>query len=79
VVIVEANNEDAATAATGGNGHKSGAGRSTSSGSTSTCRNCKQQFRRDENTEDACSFHPGLFSGRLNRINDIDTSGLEYF
>ncbi|CAN0465569.1 unnamed protein product, partial [Laminaria digitata] len=24
-------------------------------------------------------FHPGLFSGRLNRVNDVDTSGLEYF
>lgn len=24
-------------------------------------------------------FHPGFFSGRLNRVNDVDTSGLEYF
>lgn len=25
------------------------------------------------------SYHPGFFSGRLNRVNDVDTSGLEYF
>lgn len=24
-------------------------------------------------------FHPGLYSGRLNRVNDVDTSGLEFF
>eukprot|EP00903_Cladosiphon_okamuranus_P011696 g11001.t1 len=50
-----------------------------SGGGTSTCRNCKKQFRRDENEDGACSYHPGFFSGRLNRVNDVDTSGLEYF
>jgi hypothetical protein len=46
-----------------------------------TCKACKQQYQAsNEGTcEEVCSFHPGIFSGRLNRINDIDTSDLEYF
>ncbi|CAN0033891.1 unnamed protein product, partial [Discosporangium mesarthrocarpum] len=24
-------------------------------------------------------YHPGIFSGRLNRVNDTDTSDLEFF
>ncbi|CAM9817695.1 unnamed protein product [Ectocarpus sp. 4 AP-2014] len=51
----------------------------SASTATSTCRNCKQQFNPDDNVDGSCSYHPGLFSGRLNRINDVDTSGLEYF
>ncbi|CAM9892785.1 unnamed protein product [Pylaiella littoralis] len=53
--------------------------RGAGSRTTCTCRNCNQQFRRSDNAGDACSFHPGLFTGRLNRVNDVDTSGLEYF
>ncbi|CAM9979078.1 unnamed protein product [Ectocarpus sp. 12 AP-2014] len=74
-VIVAANSgggED--TAATVGDVHVVSA-----STATSTCRNCKQQFNPDDNVDGSCSYHPGLFSGRLNRINDVDTSGLEYF
>ncbi|CAM9776510.1 unnamed protein product [Chrysoparadoxa australica] len=45
-----------------------------------TCRNCKQQFDPTaDGGEEACKYHPGNFTGRLNRVNDIDTSGLEYF
>ena len=45
-----------------------------------TCRNCKKQFdNSNSNSSTICSFHPGIYSGRLNRVNDIDTSGLEYF
>jgi hypothetical protein len=40
------------------------------------CRRCKCQYvDRNQN----CRFHPGIYSGRLNRVNDIDTSDLEYF
>ncbi|CAM9589043.1 unnamed protein product [Phaeothamnion confervicola] len=44
-----------------------------------TCRNCKEQFLRTRNGQRSCKFHPGIYTGRLNRVNDIDTSGLEYF
>ena len=40
------------------------------------CRRCKCQYL-DRNQ--SCMFHPGIYSGRLNRVNDIDTSDLEYF
>ena len=45
------------------------------------CRNCKQQYTNDiaNANEPGCHFHPGIYSGRLNRINDVDTSDLEYF
>lgn len=42
-----------------------------------TCKNCKKQFKNDDNV--ACVFHPGIYTGRLNRINDVDTSDLEFF
>jgi len=45
-----------------------------------TCKNCKLSFIMEENIKlKSCNFHPGIYSGRLNRINDIDTSDLEYF
>ncbi|CAN0049103.1 unnamed protein product [Choristocarpus tenellus] len=52
----------------------------TSEGKTlRTCRNCHSQFYPEDNNDEACRFHPGIFTGRLNRVNDVDTSGLEYF
>ncbi|CAM9090897.1 unnamed protein product [Ectocarpus fasciculatus] len=76
-VVVAADSGDGAatTAETGGDAESV----STTTTATSTCRNCKQQFNPDDNVDGSCSYHPGLFSGRLNRINDVDTSGLEYF
>ena len=45
-----------------------------------TCKNCHLQYvPRDNMNSKTCKFHPGIYSGRLNRINDIDTSDLEYF
>lgn len=41
-----------------------------------TCRQCKKQYT--PGSSEKCSFHPGIFSGRLNRINDIDTSVRHY-
>ncbi|CAM9876597.1 unnamed protein product [Ectocarpus sp. 6 AP-2014] len=72
VVVATKSGDGGATAATGGDVVRT-------STATSTCRNCKQQFNPDDNVDGSCSYHPGLFSGRLNRINDVDTSGLEYF
>ena len=51
---------------------------------TRVCRNCKQQYSNalpnaNEGESAGCQFHPGIYSGRLNRINDVDTSDLEYF
>ena len=51
---------------------------------TRVCRNCKQQYNNNDipnanSQESGCQFHPGIYSGRLNRINDVDTSDLEYF
>jgi hypothetical protein len=46
---------------------------------TRTCRQCKQQFGGSSSPSTACKFHPGYYTGRLNRINDVDTSGLEFF
>eukprot|EP00752_Nemacystus_decipiens_P012212 g10827.t1 len=68
-----------ALAANGDASVASAAPTGSNGGGTYTCRNCKKQFRRDENEDGACSYHPGFFSGRLNRVNDVDTSGLEYF
>lgn len=43
-----------------------------------TCKNCKKQY--DSKGKDVkCRFHAGIYTGRLNRVNDVDTSGLEYF
>lgn len=42
-----------------------------------TCKHCKKQYI--PGGEDDCTFHPGIYSGRLNRINDVDTSDLEFF
>lgn len=42
-----------------------------------TCRFCKCQFSPLKPT--ACQFHSGIYTGRLNRVNDIDTSDLQYF
>eukprot|EP01041_Mallomonas_annulata_P007102 gene7102-14447_t len=45
-----------------------------------TCKQCKQQFNPAHNFKSkTCTFHPGIYSGRLNRINDVDTSDLEFF
>jgi len=44
----------------------------------STCKNCHKTFCKDS-IDQKCNFHPGIYSGRLNRINDIDTKDLEYF
>jgi hypothetical protein len=45
-----------------------------------TCQFCKQQYLPSENTAgNSCVYHPGLFTGRLNRINDVDCSDLEFF
>jgi hypothetical protein len=44
--------------------------------SSRVCRRCKYQY---ESKNEACTFHPGIYSGRLNRVNDVDTSDLEYF
>ena len=49
----------------------------SSSHRTSTCRRCKKQFSPEQNT--ICVHHPGIYSGRLNRINDVDTSDKEFF
>eukprot|EP00291_Cryptomonas_curvata_P000258 CAMPEP_0172194434 /NCGR_PEP_ID=MMETSP1050-20130122/25578_1 /TAXON_ID=233186 /ORGANISM="Cryptomonas curvata, Strain CCAP979/52" /LENGTH=74 /DNA_ID=CAMNT_0012870241 /DNA_START=90 /DNA_END=311 /DNA_ORIENTATION=- len=35
---------------------------------TRTCRVCKEQFRSDADGPRACKYHPGHYSGRLNRI-----------
>lgn len=42
-----------------------------------TCKNCKKSYIKGDNS--VCTFHPGLYTGRLNRVNDVDTSGLEFF
>ena len=42
-----------------------------------TCKNCKKTFIKGDDS--VCSFHPGLYTGRLNRINDVDTSDMEFF
>lgn len=45
-----------------------------------TCKQCKKQFIPSKNNSGKdCVFHPGIYSGRLNRINDVDTSDLEFF
>jgi hypothetical protein len=46
-----------------------------------TCKQCKTQYDPNDNSQSAasCRFHAGIYSGRLNRINDVDTSGLEFF
>lgn len=45
-----------------------------------TCKCCKKQYNfENQPGMNLCSFHPGIYSGRLNRINDVDTSDLEYF
>jgi len=46
-----------------------------------TCKHCKKQFPEDLSGGETspCTFHTGIFTGRLNRINDVDTSDLEYF
>ena len=46
--------------------------------SMKTCKNCKKQYDSIKN-DDSCRFHTGIYSGRLNRVNDVDTSDLEYF
>ena len=43
------------------------------------CKNCKKNYDPKLNTDTSCLYHPGHYSGRLNRINDVDTSDLEYF
>ena len=43
------------------------------------CKNCKKIYDPKLNTDTSCVYHPGHYSGRLNRINDVDTSDLEYF
>ena len=43
------------------------------------CKNCKKTYDPKLNTDTSCVYHPGHYSGRLNRINDVDTSDLEYF
>uniref|UniRef100_A0A0G4H9F9 CHORD domain-containing protein n=1 Tax=Chromera velia CCMP2878 TaxID=1169474 RepID=A0A0G4H9F9_9ALVE len=45
----------------------------------STCRQCKKPFLKSQNAETGCVFHPGFYTGRLNRVNDVDTSDLEFF
>jgi hypothetical protein len=48
----------------------------------STCRFCKKQYDCSDNLlgkAGPCVFHPGIYSGRLNRVNDIDTSDKEFF
>ncbi|CEM36176.1 unnamed protein product [Vitrella brassicaformis CCMP3155] len=44
-----------------------------------TCRQCKRSFVPEHNHSLACCYHAGVFSGRLNRVNDVDTSDLEFF
>jgi hypothetical protein len=43
-----------------------------------TCKNCKKQYDNKSN-DIKCIFHTGIYTGRLNRVNDVDTSDLEYF
>ena len=48
--------------------------------SSKTCKNCKKQFSNGQTTSgNECRYHPGYYTGRLNRINDVDTSDLEFF
>ena len=49
---------------------------SSSPKTSRVCRRCKCQYIKKN---EPCSFHPGIYSGRLNRVNDVDTSDLEYF
>ena len=44
---------------------------------TKTCKRCKLQYKNDESS--TCRSHPGIYSGRLNRVNDVDTSDKEFF
>jgi len=46
--------------------------------SMKTCKNCKKQYDSIKN-DNSCRFHSGIYTGRLNRVNDVDTSDLEYF
>ena len=46
--------------------------------SMKTCKNCKKQYDSIKN-DNSCRFHSGMYTGRLNRVNDVDTSDLEYF
>ncbi len=41
----------------------SGSSSSSRSGGMHTCRRCKQQFRRDDNSPNSCRYHPALFTG----------------
>lgn len=47
--------EKSALAANGNASAPGAAPASSSGGGTSTCRNCKKQFRRDENEDGACA------------------------
>jgi hypothetical protein len=46
---------------------------------TRVCKVCKQKYNPTENSPQSCRRHPGFYSGRLNRVEATDTSGLEYF
>ncbi|EWM28070.1 hypothetical protein Naga_100044g2 [Nannochloropsis gaditana] len=46
---------------------------------TKTCRACLKQFNPSENPPSACTFHPGIYTGRLARIDDTDPSGAKDF
>uniref|UniRef100_A0A7S1TIL7 Uncharacterized protein n=1 Tax=Compsopogon caeruleus TaxID=31354 RepID=A0A7S1TIL7_9RHOD len=48
-------------------------------GTWRVCRLCKGQYDPGQNTGRSCRRHSGYYSGRLNRVNDVDTSDLEYF
>ena len=45
---------------------------------TKTCKRCKSQFTPGDKSS-TCRSHPGIYSGRLNRVNDVDTSDKEFF
>ena len=43
-----------------------------------TCKRCRQQYV-ERSGSGICISHPGIYSGRLNRVNDVDTSDKEFF
>jgi len=47
----------------------------SSSEPTKTCRACLQQYKPSENNPTACHYHPGIYTGRLARIDDVDPTG----
>ncbi|KAM3577180.1 hypothetical protein VYU27_000863 [Nannochloropsis oceanica] len=48
---------------------------SSSREATKTCRACLQQYKSSENGPTACHHHPGIYTGRLARIDDVDPTG----